>query len=80
MIAENNIGKSFDRAFSYFLKRTHHIEDRHREFLDMFSGERRYRDFVVDSNGNIQYGEWRFWWKNKENNKENPLICLNLMT
>lgn len=53
-IIENNIGKSYNKAFSYFCKNTK-IEDRHAFYNNfIYFGKWRYSNYKIDDEGNIQ--------------------------
>jgi hypothetical protein len=55
IILENNIGKSFDLAFSYFCKKVNHQQHLYHYFLSNFTTERWYRKYYfTDNKGNIQ--------------------------
>jgi hypothetical protein len=74
MIIENNIGKSFNKTFTYYLKRTHHIPDyiRHYYFLKEFE-ERKWSSYEIDESGNIQFTE-RFKEKNNRTKDKTPYV------
>lgn len=60
MICEKNIGKSFDKTFSYYLKKTSHIHDRFYWFEKLFNAP-KWVDYEIDEEGNIQEGKWWRW-------------------
>lgn len=70
MVIENNIGKPFDKAYSYFLRKTKHIWDRHYWFLNDFDVTRRFPEYCVDENGNIQFTQSTLEWRKRHQNKE----------
>ena len=58
-IIKNNIGKSFDGAFSYYLRKTKNISESKYWWMNSFNESRRgFQDYTIDKNGNIQEGEW----------------------
>ena len=65
-IITNNIGKSFDLSFSYFCK----LCSKHEQkiFLDKFTPQfsNLYSEFIIDNNGNIQYGRRRYYKRYKK--------------
>lgn len=66
-IIKNNIGKSFAMAFSYFCSKV--SIDEQRVFLENFVHRkpyyRRWANYCIDENGNIQYANEYFEWKNR---------------
>ena len=56
-IIENNIGKNYNVAFSYYTKRTNGIRDARYWWDKEFEG--RYFDYIIDKDGNIQKNETR---------------------
>jgi hypothetical protein len=62
-ILQNNIGKSFNLAFSYYCKQVPKYQQH--LFLEKFNVNRRYSSYYfVDENSNIQYHKYK--WKTKQ--------------
>jgi hypothetical protein len=60
IVLENNIGKSFDLAFSYFCKKVNNQQHLYHYFLSNFTNRRWYIYYFTDEKGNIQKYEKEF--------------------